>query len=56
MSDDKVVTAGGRVLAVSAWGRTMSEALHGSYGNAGLLFFDNMYYRTDIGFDLQEKC
>jgi phosphoribosylamine--glycine ligase len=56
MSDNKVVTAGGRVLAVSAGGKTLREALHGSYGNAGLLSFDNMYYRTDIGFDLQEKC
>ncbi len=55
-SDNKVVTSGGRVLAVSAWGKTMREALHGSYSNAGLLSFDNMYYRTDIGFDLQEKC
>ena len=53
MSDNKVVTSGGRVLAVSAWGKTMREALHGSYSNAGLLSFDKMYYRTDIGFDLQ---
>ncbi len=56
MSNNKVVTSGGRVLAVSAWGKTMRDALHGSYSNAGFLSFDNMYYRTDIGFDLQEKC
>jgi phosphoribosylamine---glycine ligase len=52
LSDNKIVTAGGRVLAVSSWGVTMKEALDGSYRNAGLLSFDNMYYRHDIGFDL----
>jgi phosphoribosylamine--glycine ligase len=51
-SDDKVITTGGRVLAVSSWGRTMNEALEGSYRNARLVSFDKMYYRTDIGFDL----
>jgi phosphoribosylamine---glycine ligase len=56
ISDNKVVTAGGRVLAVSSWGKTMNEALNGSYRNAGLISFENMYYRTDIGFDLQEEC
>ncbi len=52
ISDDKVITSGGRVLAVSSWGRTMNEALEGSYRNARLVSFDKMYYRTDIGFDL----
>jgi phosphoribosylamine---glycine ligase len=49
---DKVVTSGGRVLAVSSWGDTMKEALTTSYRNAGLLNFEGSYYRTDIGFDL----
>jgi phosphoribosylamine--glycine ligase len=52
ISDNKVVTSGGRVLAVSSWGNTMNEALEGSYRNASLLSFEKMYYRTDIGFDL----
>ena len=52
MADNRVVTSGGRVLAVSSWGASMKEALEGSYRNAKLLSFDNMYYRTDIGFDL----
>lgn len=52
LTGDKVVTSGGRVLAVSAWGRTMKEALCGSYRNAESITFENMYYRTDIGFDL----
>jgi phosphoribosylamine--glycine ligase len=53
ISDNRVVTSGGRVLAVSSWGTSMKEALEGSYRNAKLLSFDNMYYRTDIGFDLK---
>ncbi len=49
---DKVVTSGGRVLAVSSWGVTLKEALEGSYRNAGLINFRDVYYRKDIGFDL----
>jgi phosphoribosylamine---glycine ligase len=49
---DKVVTSGGRVLAVSSWGSSMKEALLTSYRNAGLLKFEGSYYRSDIGFDL----
>jgi phosphoribosylamine--glycine ligase len=49
---DKVVTSGGRVLAISSWGSSMKEALDTSYRNVGLLEFEGRYYRTDIGFDL----
>jgi phosphoribosylamine---glycine ligase len=49
---EKIVTSGGRVLAISSWGATMKEALDISYRNAGLLRFEGSYYRTDIGFDL----
>jgi phosphoribosylamine---glycine ligase len=52
LAGDKVVTSGGRVLAVSSWGKTLKEALAGSYRNAGLMSFRDMYYRKDIGFDL----
>jgi phosphoribosylamine---glycine ligase len=48
----KVVTNGGRVLAVSAWGSTLYEALEITYRNAGLISWDGIYYRTDIGYDL----
>jgi phosphoribosylamine---glycine ligase len=50
--EDRVVTSGGRVLAVSSWGSSMKEALGISYRNAGLLNFEGSYYRSDIGFDL----
>jgi phosphoribosylamine---glycine ligase len=50
--DDKVVTSGGRVLAVTSWGTTMKKAMEISYRNAGLLNFEGIYYRKDIGFDL----
>jgi phosphoribosylamine---glycine ligase len=49
---DKVITSGGRVIAITSWGSTMKEALNTSYKNAGLLKFEGSYYRTDIGFDL----
>ena len=47
-----IVTNGGRVLAVSSWGTTLYEALETAYRNAGLISWDGLYYRTDIGFDL----
>jgi phosphoribosylamine---glycine ligase len=50
--DNKVVTSGGRVLAVSSWGNSMKEALSISYENAAGINFEGAYYRTDIGFDL----
>ncbi len=49
---DKIVTSGGRVLAVSSWGSTMREALKRSYANAAHLTFNGVYFRKDIGFDL----
>jgi phosphoribosylamine---glycine ligase len=53
ISEDSIITSGGRVLAVSAWGDTMQYALDGSYRNAAKITFENMYYRSDIGFDLK---
>jgi phosphoribosylamine--glycine ligase len=50
--DGKVVTSGGRVLAISSWGNTMKEALEGSYGKIKSVSFKDMYFRKDIGFDL----
>lgn len=49
---DEVVTAGGRVLAVTSFGNDYREAIKKSYQNLDKLSFDKMYYRKDIGFDL----
>ena len=50
--DGNVCSDGGRVLAVSSYGKSMSEALSGSYRSVELIHFDGLYYRKDLGFDL----
>lgn len=52
IKDGKVVTNGGRVMAVTSFGTDFKQALKKSYQNLDKLSFDKMYYRTDIGFDL----
>jgi len=54
LSDQKVITSGGRVVAVSSWGESMQEALDGSYLNTRKISFEKMYFRPDIGFDLKK--
>lgn len=49
---DKVVTAGGRVLAVTSYADSFEDALKTSYKNIDKISFDKLNYRTDIGFDL----
>lgn len=48
----EVVTQGGRVLAVSSYGRSMTDALKKTYNSINQIGFEGNYYRKDIGFDL----
>ena len=48
----KVLTNGGRVMAVTSFGVDYQEALKKSYQNVEKLHFDKMYYRKDLGKDL----
>ncbi len=51
--DNKVLTSGGRVIAVSSIASDMGKALESSYRNAGRIEFEGKYFRKDIGFDLK---
>ncbi len=52
LQGNKVVTSGGRVMAVTSYGETYQEAIKKSYQSIEKLHFDKMNYRKDIGFDL----
>ena len=46
------MTNGGRVLAITSFGRDIQHALEKSFKNSEKIDFENKYYRKDIGFDL----
>jgi phosphoribosylamine--glycine ligase len=50
--EGKVVTNGGRVIAITSLDMDYKQALKKSYQNIEKLSFERIYYRTDIGFDL----
>lgn len=53
LNGKNIITNGGRVLAVSSYGENIAGALKKSYAVIEKIKFDGMYYRRDIGRDLQ---
>ena len=54
LTDGQVVTNGGRVIAVSSYGKNKEEALGKSFEEAQKIAFTDKYFRRDIGFDLED--
>jgi phosphoribosylamine--glycine ligase len=52
LKDEQVLTNGGRVFAVTSFGKTISEAVAKSFTAAEAVSYDKKYYRSDIGKDL----
>ncbi|GGI56304.1 phosphoribosylamine--glycine ligase [Winogradskyella haliclonae] len=52
LKDHKIVTSGGRVMAITSFGNDYEEAIKKSYQTIDKLSFDKMNFRKDIGFDL----
>lgn len=52
-SDGNIVTNGGRVLAITSYGKDIHEALAQSYKNAEQINFDGKYYRKDLGYEFK---
>jgi phosphoribosylamine--glycine ligase len=52
MDGEKLVTAGGRVMALTAYGKDLDEALSRSNAAANAIQFEGKNFRRDIGFDV----
>lgn len=53
MNNNELVTAGGRVISVTSYGKDKKEALAKSMNGAQIIKFKDKYYRRDIGMDLK---
>jgi phosphoribosylamine--glycine ligase len=51
-SNGKIITNGGRVLAITSHGKTIEESTKKTFQNIEKLHFEKMYFRKDIGKDL----
>ncbi|MGC4058588.1 MAG: phosphoribosylamine--glycine ligase [Chitinophagaceae bacterium] len=54
LQDARVLTSGGRVMAVTSIASTLKEALAQSYRNAALVQFEGKHYRNDIGYEFPD--
>lgn len=52
--DDQVLTNGGRVFAITSFGRSIQDAVNRSFHTAEKIKYEGKYYRKDIGKDLME--
>ena len=52
IQDDKIITTGGRVLAITTLQDNLFNALQQATADASRIYYDGMYFRKDIGFDL----
>jgi len=52
IENDKILTNGGRIIAVSSYGENIQDAVTKSFSNAEKIQFEGKYYRKDIGKDL----
>ncbi len=55
LNGDRLETAGGRVLSVTAFGKDLEQAILAAQRNAALIDYDGKYLRTDIGLDLVKQ-
>lgn len=51
-AEGQIITAGGRVLGVTAWDQTLPMALDRAYRAVSCIHFEQMHYRRDIGLTL----
>lgn len=52
IEENVIKTSGGRVMAVTSYGNTLSDALKSAYANVENINFEGKYFRKDLGFDL----
>jgi phosphoribosylamine--glycine ligase len=54
LDDSQVKTSGGRVLAITSLQDTLFDAVQSAIADAGRIYYDGRYFRTDIGIDLMK--
>ncbi|HMJ47352.1 MAG TPA: phosphoribosylglycinamide synthetase C domain-containing protein, partial [Ferruginibacter sp.] len=55
IENGEIITNGGRILAITSFGENITEASEQSNYMLQQLFFEDMYYRTDIGYEFKES-